>query len=77
MNWTVVLSLFSGLVLAPGAVFLFIYMVKKNANQVKVIQLKKEMMELEVKKEEIHMQALIEENKKYDRVLEDKITSNK
>jgi hypothetical protein len=64
-----VLALLCIFIAAPLIVFGFVYLNKRSTNQVKALQLKKEMLELEVEKEELHMKALAEENRKYDRVL--------
>jgi len=59
------------LLVAPGLTFGFILLLKKIKADVEIIKTKKEILELEIKKEEIHLKAILEENKKYDRLIED------
>jgi cell shape-determining protein MreC len=61
-----ILAIFIG---APAIVFSFISNTKKNGNEVKKLQVQKEILELELKKEELQIKRLEEENKKYDHLL--------
>ncbi|MDR2418918.1 MAG: hypothetical protein LBD79_07670 [Treponema sp.] len=61
-----VLSLF---VAAPVIVFSFILGLKKSDNETKKLQYQKEMLELEVKKEELQLRRLEAESKQYDRLI--------
>jgi len=61
-----IMSLF----VAPLLTFGFIILLKKNKSDVEKLKYKKEILELEIRKEEIHLQSMIEENKKYDNLLE-------
>jgi flagellar biosynthesis/type III secretory pathway M-ring protein FliF/YscJ len=61
-----VLSLFIG---APAIVFSFILRLKKSEEEAKRLQYQKEMLELEVKKEELQLRRLEIENKQYDRLI--------
>jgi hypothetical protein len=61
------------LLVAPSITFGFIFLMKKNKNEVEKLKLQKEILELEMQKEETHLKLMIEENKKYDKLLEDKI----
>ncbi|MDR1324762.1 MAG: hypothetical protein LBK00_01860 [Treponema sp.] len=61
-----ILSLFVG---APAIVFSFIGRIKKNNNEVKKLQYQKEMLELELKKEELQLRRLEAESKHYDRLI--------
>jgi hypothetical protein len=63
---TAILAIFIG---APALVFSFVWHTKKSGNEVKKLQYQKEIMELELKKEELQIKRLEEENKKYDNVL--------
>jgi hypothetical protein len=55
---------------APALTFGFIGYTKKLKADVEKKRYEKEILELEVKKEEIHVKMLEEENKKYDRMIE-------
>jgi hypothetical protein len=61
-----ILAIFIG---APAIVFSFISNTKKNSNEVKKLQVQKEILELELKKEELQIKRLEEENKKYDLII--------
>jgi len=62
-----------GLLVAPALTFGFIVLIRKQKSDVDKLRLKKEIMEIELHKEELHMKSLIEENRKYDRLLENTI----
>jgi hypothetical protein len=62
-----ILSVFVGL---PGIVFHFIYKSKKNKTE--MIKQQKELLEIEIEKEKIHLRLLEEENRKYDKIIEGK-----
>ena len=62
------------LFVAPALVFGFIVLLKKGKTDLEKAKLQKEMKEIELKKEELRLQILIEENKKYDKLIEHKIT---
>jgi hypothetical protein len=65
-----ILGIVFSLFVAPCLVFGFILFLKKGKNDVEKARLQKEMKEIEMKREEIHLRALIEENRKYDRLIE-------
>jgi hypothetical protein len=65
-----VLGIVFSLFVAPCLVFGFILFLRKGKNDVEKARLQKEMKEIDMKKEEIHLRALIEENRKYDRLIE-------
>jgi hypothetical protein len=67
-------GMFLSLLVAPALVFGFIIAMKKGKNDVEKLRLQKEMKEIDMKKEEIHLRALIEENRKYDRMIESSIS---
>jgi len=50
--------------------FGFILIMKKQKTDIEKLRIKKEMMELEIQKESLNLQFLVEENKKYDRIIE-------
>jgi hypothetical protein len=55
---------------APALTFGFIGYTKKLKADVEKKRYEKEILELEVRKEEIHVKMLEEENRKYDRMIE-------
>jgi len=59
-----------GLLVAPGLTFGFILLLKKIRADVDIIKTKKEILELEIKKEELHLKRITEENRKYDNLIE-------
>jgi uncharacterized membrane protein (DUF106 family) len=61
------------LLVAPSITFAFIYFLRKSKHDVEKLKYQKEIMELEVKKEELHLKNILEENKKYDKLLEENI----
>jgi hypothetical protein len=71
-NYIAILSILCVFIFCPGIVFGFIYLSKKRKADVELARNKKEILELEVRKEELHLQCLSEENKKYDRIIDDK-----
>jgi len=62
-----IMSLF----VAPLLTFTFIAYIKKTKAEVEKLKYEKEILELELRKEEIHYQTMVEENKKYDKLIED------
>jgi energy-converting hydrogenase Eha subunit H len=62
-------SVFCVFIAAPAIVFGFIYFSKRSGRQVEMLKYKKEILELEVEKEELRIKALAEENRKYDRLI--------
>ena len=63
------------LLVLPGLTFGFIIMIKKIKADVDKLKYRKEILELEVKKEEIKIRLMQEENKKYDKMIESNIDS--
>ena len=59
------------LLVAPGLTFGFILLLKKIKADVEIIKTKKEILELEIRKEEIHLTTIQEENWKLDKLIED------
>lgn len=70
MDVTAVLSILMVFGVAPAIVFGFILMGKRGRNQIEIMRMKRDIAELEVRKEEARARALIEENRKYDRIIE-------
>ena len=60
------ISLFFGL---PGIIGFFIYKNKKNKLEIEKIKYQKEILELEIEKENIKLKTLEEENKKLDTII--------
>jgi len=61
------------LLVLPGLTFGFIIITKKVKADVEKLKYRKEILELELKKEELRVSSIIEENKKYDRLIESNI----
>ncbi|MDR2632400.1 MAG: hypothetical protein LBC51_02085 [Treponema sp.] len=62
-----IVSLFVGL---PGIVLHFIYKSKKNKTE--MIKQQKELLEIQLEKEKIHLRLLEEENRTYDKIINEK-----
>ena len=58
---------------APALTFGFIGYTKKIKAEVEKKRYQKEILELEIKKEELHLRMIEEENKKYDKMIESDI----
>ena len=52
-----------------GMVFLFVSKMVKESLEVNKIKIQKEILELEIQKQNNHIKLLEEENKKYDRII--------
>jgi energy-converting hydrogenase Eha subunit H len=70
MDMTAIVSLLTVFGVAPIIVFGFIFLSKRSRNQVEIMRMKRDITELEVRKEEAKARALIEENRKYDRIID-------
>jgi len=57
-------------VVLPGIIFGFRYLGKKKTAELELGRQRKEILELEVRKEELHLQSLLEEGRKYDRIID-------
>jgi hypothetical protein len=75
MEFIPIFGILGVFVFAPAIVFGFIYFSKKGRNEIEVMRYKKEILELEVRKEELRLYSVGEENRKYDRLLEEKIAA--
>jgi hypothetical protein len=71
-NYIAIISVLCVFVFCPGIVFGFIYLSKRRRSEIEMARYKTECLELEVRKEELHLRCLVEENKKYDRIIDDK-----
>ncbi|MFH2114126.1 MAG: hypothetical protein ABIJ86_06445 [Spirochaetota bacterium] len=65
-----IFGMFFSLFVLPVMSFGFILIMKKQKTDIEKLRIKKEMMELEIQKESLNLQFLVEENKKYDRIIE-------
>ncbi len=62
------LLLFIGL---PTVVFFFVRAIQRDKSEVERLKARKEVLELEAKVEEARAKSLAEENRKYDRIIEE------
>jgi hypothetical protein len=62
-------SVISIFVVLPGIIFFTSYMKKKARIELEKIQYQKEILELEIQKNETSLKMLEEENRKYDRLI--------
>jgi hypothetical protein len=72
-NLIPILGIISSLIITPAIVFGFIFLMRKAKTDVEKLKYQKEIIQLEMQKEELHLKTILEENKKYDKLLEDKI----
>ena len=72
-----VLGILSSLIVTPGMIFFFIYKLKKNKSDVEKLKYQKEILELEIRKQEIKLQTLKQENQQLDRIIEQSATTGK
>jgi len=73
MNWIAFYGITMSLLVAPGITFLFIWALKRSKASVELARLRKETLELELRKEELHLRAIEAESRQYDRLLESRI----
>jgi len=64
---------FSAFIGAPAVIFTFIHQGRKLKLKTEEWKYKKEILELEVRKEELHIDAIREESRKLDRAIESSI----
>jgi len=72
MDYTTIVAFLCFFIGAPAVVFTFIYKVKRNRNELEALRVKRDMLALEVERERLHVEALAEENIKYDRLITDR-----
>lgn len=70
MELVPIVSVLSIFVFAPAIVFSFVYFSKRNKFKLEELRYKKEMLELEIEKERVHIRSLEVESAKYDRLIE-------
>jgi hypothetical protein len=66
---TGIIAIISTLVIAPAIIFGFIYKVSKNKQDIRKLQYQKEILELEIKKQNNQIKLFEEENRKYDKII--------
>ena len=71
MEITGIVAIISTLVIAPAILFSFIYKITKDKHELKKMQYQKEILELEVEKQNNQIKILEEENKKLDQIIFD------
>jgi len=71
MDLTAAFAIFCVFIAAPTIVFTFIHLNKRNRLEVDKLRYRKEILELEIAKEDAHTRALVEENRKYDHLIQD------
>ena len=57
---------------APFIVFGFIYLSKKGRRDVEMLKYRRDIVELELEKEEVRLKLIEAENRKYDRLIDDR-----
>ena len=62
----------AGVLGLTGMVFLFVSKMVKEHYEVTRMKTQKEILELEIQKQNAHIKLLEEENKKYDRIIDEK-----
>jgi len=70
MDMTAVTALVSIFIISPIIVFGFILLAKRGKNTVEIMRMKRDIAEIELKKEEAKARTLVEENRKYDRIID-------
>jgi hypothetical protein len=71
MNATAIISVICVFGLAPGIVFSFIYFMRKSRNKLDELRYHRDILELELEKERLHVKAVEAENARLDRLIED------
>jgi cell shape-determining protein MreC len=64
-----VVAILSIFVILPGMIFAFAYKNKKNKNELKKIEYEKEILQLEMEKDNLRIKLLEEENKRLDKII--------
>jgi uncharacterized membrane protein YkgB len=68
---TGIVGIISALVVAPAIFFSFLYKITKNKHELKKMQYQKQILELEVEKQNNQIKLLEEENRKLDKIIYD------
>jgi hypothetical protein len=66
------IAILSSCIGAPLIIMIFMYFITKRQEETKSLTLKKEILNLEIEKEKLHLITIEEENKKLDRIIEEK-----
>ena len=69
MDLTAIFSVICIFIIAPSIVFGTMYLNRKRKYELEMMKYKKELLELEIEKDNQHIKLLEEENKKYDRLI--------
>ena len=72
MEITGIVAIISVFGIAPAILFSFLYKTTKDKHELKKMQYQKEILELEVEKQNNQIKILEEENKKLDQIIFDK-----
>ena len=72
MEITGIVAIISVFGIAPAILFSFLYKTTKDKHELKKMQYQKEILELEVEKQNNQIKLLEEENKKLDKIIFDK-----
>ena len=72
MEITGIIAIISVFGIAPAILFSFLYKITKDKHELKKMQYQKEILELEVEKQNNQIKILEEENKKLDKIIFDK-----
>jgi hypothetical protein len=70
MNLNAIVSILSVFIGAPAIVFSFVYFSKKQKLRLEEMKIKRDILELELEKDKMHLRLLDAENDKYDRLIE-------
>jgi hypothetical protein len=65
------LAILSIFVILPGMILTFAYRNKKNKNELKKLEYEREILQLEMEKDNLRIKLLEEENKKLDKIIND------
>jgi hypothetical protein len=68
-------GMFFSLFVLPVTVFGFILIIRKQKTDIEKLRLKKEIMEIELEKESLNLKLIEEENRKYDRIINNRLES--
>jgi len=71
MNWIAIISVLCVFIGAPMIVFGFIYFSRKGKREVEMLKYRRDIMALELEKEEVRLKLIEAENRKYDRLIDD------
>jgi hypothetical protein len=64
-----VIAIISIFVILPGIIFTFAYKNKKNKTELKKLEYQKEILQLEIERDNMKLRLLEDENKKLDKII--------